>query len=95
MQSSAIVYAGVEAFNCPKLIHLILCQMSTSATQKELSAYARAGAVAEEVFSSIRTVFAFGGEKKECERYGSLKSHQISKLSGPQLKKTKVHNRYG
>ena len=49
----------------------IFDQMSTSATQKELSAYAKAGAVAEEVFSSIRTVFAFGGEKKESKRYSN------------------------
>ncbi|XP_048589318.1 ATP-dependent translocase ABCB1 isoform X2 [Nematostella vectensis] len=40
-------------------------------TSKELEAYAKAGAIAEEVLSSIRTVAAFGGEKKECERYNS------------------------
>lgn len=34
----------------------------------ELQAYAKAGAVADEVLSSIRTVAAFGGEKKEVER---------------------------
>ncbi|KAI2660891.1 Bile salt export pump [Labeo rohita] len=32
-------------------------------------AYAKAGAVADEVLSSIRTVAAFGGENKEAERY--------------------------
>ena len=37
-------------------------------TTKELHAYASAGAVAEEVLSSIRTVAAFGGEKKEVIR---------------------------
>ena len=36
---------------------------------QEQNAYARAGAVAEEVISSIRTVAAFGGEKKEVVRY--------------------------
>nr|XP_015214468.1 PREDICTED: bile salt export pump-like [Lepisosteus oculatus] len=35
----------------------------------ELQAYAKAGSVADEVLSSIRTVAAFGGEKKEVERY--------------------------
>nr|AJG01604.1 ATP-binding cassette sub-family B MDR/TAP member 1 [Dreissena polymorpha] len=35
----------------------------------ELKAYAKAGAVAEEVLGAIRTVVAFGGQKKECERY--------------------------
>ncbi|KAL6034359.1 hypothetical protein STEG23_030527, partial [Scotinomys teguina] len=41
----------------------------TSFTNKELQAYAKAGAVAEEVLSAIRTVIAFGGQKKELERY--------------------------
>uniref|UniRef100_UPI0037E85483 bile salt export pump n=1 Tax=Semicossyphus pulcher TaxID=241346 RepID=UPI0037E85483 len=38
-------------------------------TGRELEAYAKAGAVADEVLSSIRTVAAFGGEEKEAERY--------------------------
>uniref|UniRef100_A0A7N6FER3 ATP-binding cassette, sub-family B (MDR/TAP), member 11a n=1 Tax=Anabas testudineus TaxID=64144 RepID=A0A7N6FER3_ANATE len=38
-------------------------------TGRELKAYAKAGAVADEVLSSIRTVAAFGGEQKEAERY--------------------------
>ncbi|NXI76455.1 ABCBB protein, partial [Rhipidura dahli] len=38
-------------------------------TGRELKAYAKAGAVADEVLSSIRTVAAFGGEKKEVDRY--------------------------
>ncbi|KAI7795493.1 putative bile salt export pump, partial [Triplophysa rosa] len=38
-------------------------------TGRELQAYAKAGAVADEVLSSIRTVAAFGGERKEVERY--------------------------
>ncbi|XP_048341989.1 bile salt export pump isoform X2 [Sphaerodactylus townsendi] len=38
-------------------------------TGRELKAYAKAGAVADEVLSSIRTVAAFGGEQKEVERY--------------------------
>jgi len=37
-------------------------------TTKELDAYAKAGAIAEEVLSSIKTVAAFGGEDKEVER---------------------------
>ncbi|EDL84316.1 rCG41101 [Rattus norvegicus] len=41
----------------------------TSFTNKELQAYAKAGAVAEEVLAAIRTVIAFGGQKKELERY--------------------------
>ncbi|XP_039997875.1 bile salt export pump-like isoform X2 [Xiphias gladius] len=38
-------------------------------TGMELQAYAKAGAVADEVLSSIRTVSAFGGERKEVQRY--------------------------
>ncbi|XP_029348794.1 bile salt export pump [Echeneis naucrates] len=38
-------------------------------TGQELKAYAKAGAVADEVLSSIRTVAAFGGEEKEAQRY--------------------------
>ncbi|OCT63556.1 bile salt export pump [Xenopus laevis] len=38
-------------------------------TGRELKAYAKAGSVADEVLSAIRTVAAFGGEKKEAERY--------------------------
>ncbi|KAK0150911.1 Bile salt export pump [Merluccius polli] len=38
-------------------------------TGRELTAYAKAGAVADEVLTAIRTVAAFGGEDKEVERY--------------------------
>ncbi|XP_075414576.1 phosphatidylcholine translocator ABCB4 [Tenrec ecaudatus] len=38
-------------------------------TDKELAAYAKAGAVAEEALGAVRTVIAFGGQKKELERY--------------------------
>ncbi|XP_073503103.1 bile salt export pump-like isoform X1 [Phyllobates terribilis] len=38
-------------------------------TGRELLAYAKAGAVADEVLSGIRTVAAFGGELKEVDRY--------------------------
>ncbi|XP_066095034.1 ATP-binding cassette sub-family B member 5 [Saccopteryx bilineata] len=40
-----------------------------SLTSKELNAYSQAGAVAEEVLSSIRTVIAFGAQEKEIQRY--------------------------
>ncbi|XP_015281625.1 PREDICTED: ATP-binding cassette sub-family B member 5 [Gekko japonicus] len=38
-------------------------------TIKELTAYAKAGAVAEEILSAIRTVTAFNGQKKATARY--------------------------
>ncbi|XP_048881336.1 ATP-dependent translocase ABCB1 isoform X25 [Brienomyrus brachyistius] len=40
-------------------------------TSKELSAYAKAGAVAEEILVAIRTVVAFNGQKKAVEKYES------------------------
>lgn len=40
-------------------------------TSEEQTAYAKAGSIAEEVLSSIRTVVAFGGEEKEIGRYKS------------------------
>ncbi|XP_051576413.1 ATP-dependent translocase ABCB1 isoform X8 [Myxocyprinus asiaticus] len=40
-----------------------------SLTSKELSAYAKAGAVAEEILVAIRTVVAFNGQKKAVEKY--------------------------
>lgn len=50
---------------------LVASKLNSSLTAKELKAYAKAGKVAEEVLGSIRTVAAFGGEKKESERYTS------------------------
>ncbi|XP_069716416.1 ATP-binding cassette sub-family B member 5 [Phaenicophaeus curvirostris] len=41
----------------------------TSLTAKELSAYAKAGAVAEEVLTAIRTVVAFNGQQKALAKY--------------------------
>lgn len=42
--------------------------LSTKLSKNELEAYAKAGSIAEEVLSSIRTVTAFNGQKKESER---------------------------
>lgn len=44
-------------------------QVLTSFTSKEQTAYAKAGAVAEEVLSAIRTVFAFSGQDREIKRW--------------------------
>lgn len=49
-----------------------LLQIVISLTSKELKAYSKAGAVAEEVLSSIRTVVAFGAQEKEIQRSVSL-----------------------
>ncbi|MBN3283765.1 MDR1 protein, partial [Polyodon spathula] len=46
----------------------VLSKILASLTSKELSAYAKAGAVAEEILVSIRTVVAFNGQKKAVEK---------------------------
>lgn len=48
-----------------------------------MSAYSEAGAIAEQVFNSIRTVATFGGELKEVERYRkSLHPTELSLRKG-------------
>lgn len=49
-----------------------MIQLQTRATAEELNAYACAANHIEEVLGGIRTVFAFGGEKSEVNRYKSL-----------------------
>ncbi|XP_054720793.1 ATP-dependent translocase ABCB1-like [Uloborus diversus] len=49
----------------------IISKIQAAVSGDELQAYGAAGAVAEEVLSAIRTVVAFGGEKKEIERYNN------------------------
>lgn len=60
--------------SCAPLIIIstaVVAKMQSSLTEKELKSYSKAGSVAEEVLGSIRTVVAFGGEKKELERYAN------------------------
>ncbi|KAJ8004967.1 hypothetical protein DPEC_G00141770 [Dallia pectoralis] len=47
----------------------IFSKVFTSFTSLEQEAYAKAGAVAMEVLSSVRTVFAFAGQQREITRY--------------------------
>lgn len=51
------------------MISPISLQLSAGFTAQEVNAYAKAGSIAEEVLSSMRTVAAFGGEEKETKRY--------------------------
>uniref|UniRef100_A0A1A9USS9 ABC-type xenobiotic transporter n=1 Tax=Glossina austeni TaxID=7395 RepID=A0A1A9USS9_GLOAU len=59
---------------CPFIVlsTALVAKIQSSLTEKELKAYSNAGAVAEEVFSGLRTVLAFGGEKKEVQRFTNL-----------------------
>jgi phosphoribosylanthranilate isomerase len=45
-----------------------LIQLIMSSTSKELVAYSKAGNIATEVFSCIKTVLVFDGQDKECLR---------------------------
>ncbi|XP_068092080.1 ATP-binding cassette sub-family B member 5-like isoform X3 [Hyperolius riggenbachi] len=63
----ALVFLSVSPLLA--LSSAVCSKMLVSLTSKELSAYAKAGAVAEEVLSSIRTVVAFSGQEKEIKRY--------------------------
>lgn len=47
----------------------IIAGSQTYLTARELKAYGKAGSVAEEVLSAVRTVVAFGGQTKEVERF--------------------------
>ncbi|NXI44826.1 MDR1 protein, partial [Galbula dea] len=47
----------------------IWAKVLSAFTDKEQAAYAKAGAVAEEVLAAVRTVIAFGGQEKEIRRY--------------------------
>ncbi|XP_076805845.1 ATP-dependent translocase ABCB1-like [Clavelina lepadiformis] len=51
------------------LAFMVLFKVMDGLKKKELEAYAKAGAVAEEAISSIKTVAAFGCQDREVERY--------------------------
>ncbi|XP_037800229.1 ATP-dependent translocase ABCB1-like [Penaeus monodon] len=53
----------------------IIAKVQSSLTSVEMKEYAKAGSIAEEVISAIRTVVAFGGEAKEVERYDANLVH--------------------
>lgn len=59
----------------------VCVQVLTSFTSKEQTAYAKAGAVAEEVISSIRTVFAFSGQEKEIKRCHVFNCYQLPQMA--------------
>ena len=61
----------------------IMGKIMSTASKGEMDTYGKAGAIAEEVLSSIRTVVAFGGQKKVLENYSQAikeaKKHSIIK----------------
>ena len=60
---------SVVSENEQKSSHCVfILQATDKVTKKELKAYAKSGAIAAEVFSSIKTVHAFSGQHKEWNR---------------------------
>ncbi|CAH0548000.1 unnamed protein product [Brassicogethes aeneus] len=51
------------------LVMGLIAWLSTKFSKQEMESYGAAGAVAEEVLSSVRTVVAFDGQQKELDRY--------------------------
>ncbi|XP_046390850.1 ATP-dependent translocase ABCB1-like [Ischnura elegans] len=47
----------------------VTSRIASVLSRKEVEAYGKAGSIAEEVLSSIRSVIAYGGQDKESERY--------------------------
>ncbi|RXN22978.1 bile salt export pump [Labeo rohita] len=66
---STFIFGFMVGFIGGWKLTLVVIAAVARLTGRELKAYAKAGAVADEVLSSIRTVAAFGGENKEAERY--------------------------
>ena len=48
---------------------ILYSQIASTQNYKRQSALSKAGSIAEEMLSSIRTVVAFGGQKKGIERF--------------------------
>ena len=62
------VFGKLALWEVERSTNTLLFQLAAAFTKKELDAYAKAGAIAEEVISSIRTVAAFDGQEKEIKR---------------------------
>jgi len=75
----------------------VLCQLLAKFSSEGLKEYAGAGAVAEEVFASIRTVVSFGGQQKEINRYELTyckHTHTHVRTISPKLYNSIIGSRY-
>ena len=54
----------------------ICVQIIGKMVSKELKAYGKAGAVAEEVISSIRTVLCYNGQERETHRFVKISTRK-------------------
>ncbi|XP_069110560.1 ATP-dependent translocase ABCB1-like [Argopecten irradians] len=70
---------------CPLIVIIAATsvRMIRNIAQAESKAYSKAGSIAEEALGAIRTVMAFNGQKKECDRYNrhlsTAKSSSVKK----------------
>ena len=62
------------------VISVVVASIQSRLTMDEQASYAKAGRVAEEAITNIRTVMAFGGQKKEYERY--VEGLKVAESSG-------------
>lgn len=58
----------------------VVAKIQAQMAEKEMKAYAESNGIAEEVFGAVRTVLAFGGQKKEVQRF--QESIQIASKAG-------------
>lgn len=63
-----------------------MLQLQATISGQEANDYSKAGGIAEEVISSIRTVIAFGGQEKELKRY----EDSLSKTTKSGIKRSMV-----
>ncbi|KAK3580598.1 hypothetical protein CHS0354_002696 [Potamilus streckersoni] len=70
-----LTLATMSVFPLMGMVAALSMRWMKNMTLEELKAYSSAGAVAEEVFSAIRTVTAFIGQEKECQKF----EHRLSK----------------
>ena len=69
---SCLFTSLTPSFNIPSLLLAVAAFMSKFTVESASDgqgAYAKAGGIAEQAFSSIRTVVAFGGQKRETASY--------------------------
>lgn len=65
-----LALVSMISFPLTMILMTMIVRVVTKCARMEAMAYSRAAVTAEEVLSSIRTVFAFNGQHKEVDRFG-------------------------
>nr|XP_046482263.1 ATP-dependent translocase ABCB1-like [Neodiprion pinetum] len=71
----ALALVCLVTFPIAVLIMETIMRITSRLSRHEIEAYAKAGTIAEEVLSAMRTVVAFGGQKLELKRYAENLSY--------------------